>query len=71
MNVHVNGDDATENPRESVDDFINGHSVVNLTGILACHSSIIEIGDLLCNCVKLSADSWIIDPDPQSTYNIQ
>lgn len=34
---------------------------VNLAGILACYSSMNEIGDLSCNCAKLTAGSWIID----------
>ncbi|XP_015161200.1 uncharacterized protein [Solanum tuberosum] len=33
----------------------------NLAGILACYSSITEIGDLSCKCEKLTAGSWIID----------
>ncbi|XP_047268014.1 uncharacterized protein LOC124898408 [Capsicum annuum] len=34
---------------------------VNLAGILACHSSMTEIGNLSCACKTLSADSWILD----------
>lgn len=37
------------------------NGAVNLVGILAFYSSINEIGDLPCRCVKLAADSWIID----------
>jgi len=44
---------------------------VNLTGILACYSSITEIGDLSCRCTKLTAGSWIIDSGASHhmTYN--
>ena len=38
---------------------LNG--AVNLADILACYSSINDIGDLSCECVKLTAGSWIID----------
>lgn len=58
-------------PKKSVDDFINGQGVVNLAGILACHSSITEIGDLSCKYDTLSADSWILDSGATNhmTYN--
>ncbi|PHT40604.1 hypothetical protein CQW23_19458 [Capsicum baccatum] len=39
--------------------FIGG--AVNLAGILACHSSMTEIGNLSCSCKTLSTNSWILD----------
>lgn len=44
---------------DNSDNILGG--AVNLVGILAFYSSINEIGDLPCRCVKLAADSWIID----------
>ncbi|KAH0774314.1 hypothetical protein KY290_011451 [Solanum tuberosum] len=34
---------------------------LNLAGILACYSSITDISDLSCKCVRLTVGSWIID----------
>uniref|UniRef100_M1DWC2 Uncharacterized protein n=1 Tax=Solanum tuberosum TaxID=4113 RepID=M1DWC2_SOLTU len=31
---------------------------VNFVGILACYSSISDIGNLSCKCLKLNVDSW-------------
>uniref|UniRef100_M1E0W7 Retroelement pol polyprotein n=2 Tax=Solanum tuberosum TaxID=4113 RepID=M1E0W7_SOLTU len=44
---------------DNSDNMMSG--AVNLAGILACYSSITEIGDLSCRCTKLTAGSWIID----------
>ncbi|XP_049350380.1 uncharacterized protein LOC125815000 [Solanum verrucosum] len=47
------------NGASNSDNMLNG--AVNLAGILACYSSITDIGDLSCKYVKLTAGSWIID----------
>lgn len=55
--------------KEMAENLIGG--AVNFAGILACYSSITDIGDLTCKCIKLSADSWIIDSGATNhmTYN--
>jgi len=45
--------------KDSVGNIMDG--AVNFAGIMVCHSSINEIGNLSCSCSKLSAESWIID----------
>ncbi|KAH0650738.1 hypothetical protein KY284_030650 [Solanum tuberosum] len=54
---------------DNSDNMMSG--AVNLAGILACYSSITEIGDLSCRCAKLTAGSWIIDSGASHhmTYN--
>ena len=48
------------------------NGAVNLAGILACYSSMNNIGDLSCECVKLTVGSWIIDSGASHhmTYDI-
>lgn len=46
---------------DSDNSYIMLNGAVNLAGILACYSSITDVGDLSCKCVKLNVDSWIID----------
>ncbi|XP_016555402.1 uncharacterized protein LOC107854920 [Capsicum annuum] len=42
---------------------------VNFAGILACHSSINEIGNLLCGCLNLTTKSWIVDSEASNHMN--
>lgn len=55
--IQIQGENTTNGYSKSVDNLVNGHGAVNLVGILTCHSSITEIDDLSCNCVKMTADT--------------
>ncbi|KAL3349225.1 hypothetical protein AABB24_022392, partial [Solanum stoloniferum] len=51
---------AGNNTNNTAHKYLNG-GAVNFASILACYSSISDIGNLSCKCLKLNVDSWIID----------
>jgi len=55
--VQVQG--PSSSTKDTLDNIMSG--AASFAGILACHSSITEVGNLSCNCFKLTAESWIID----------
>lgn len=55
----LGGNNTGNTAREAANNIMGG--AVNFAGILACYSSITDIGKLSCEFYKLSVDSWIID----------
>nr|XP_019068965.1 uncharacterized protein LOC109120058 [Solanum lycopersicum] len=70
-NIHVHGEATSDGHKNSADGFTHEQGVVNLAGILACHSSITDFGKMSCKCVVSPAASWIIDSGATNhmTYN--
>lgn len=56
---HIQIPEGSNTTKESGNNLSGG--AVNFAGILACYSSINDIGNLSCKCLRLSVDSWIID----------